>query len=99
MILGARGQRDEEKGTKRKPAGRNKRKKKRDARLTYAFNDRLETSGPRVDLSIRGESLLAVKRVQLYCPEDFHAGRRTIWTVGRLATGEFPVYKRVVRAA
>jgi len=41
----AQGQRKEEKGTRRKPTGRNK--KKRNAHLTYAFNDRLETSGPR----------------------------------------------------
>lgn len=50
----ARRQREEEKGTKRKPAGRNK--KKRYARLTYAFNDRLETSEPR-SVCLSGASL------------------------------------------
>jgi len=56
--------------TKRRESRQGEIKKKRNAHLTYAFNDRLETSGPRIDLSIRSKSLLAVKRIRLYCPED-----------------------------
>jgi len=49
--------------TERRESRQGEIKKKRNACLTYAFNDRLETSGSRIDLSIRGESLLAVKRI------------------------------------
>lgn len=94
----ARRQREKERESERERSdkiGRNEMEKK--TRLTYAFNDRLETNGPRYGSVYRGGSLLAIKRVRTLL--SGRLPRQTIWTVGRSGTGEFPVYKRVVRTA